>query len=105
MTKRKTDLSAFKKAASKDLLGKAEQVNSVEKKVQQLENIITQASEKPSDVINIVGRPPKKESEKESEIVALKFTKSQKEIIKDRAGDVPLATYLKRLLIENTNLF
>lgn len=105
MSKRKTDLSAFKAGASKNLLGKAEQVNSVEKKVQELENKISKSPGRDDVLAGSVGRPPKKESEKESEIVALKFTRSQKEAIKERAGDVPLATFLKRLLVENTNIF
>ena len=41
------------------------------------------------------GRKPKPVNEKESEAVPLKFTKSEIAKLKDLAGGIPLATFLK----------
>lgn len=51
-----------------------------------------------------VGRP-KKHEEKLSEPVTLKFTISELEAIKKKAGLVPLATFLRAQLQEKTDIF
>lgn len=51
------------------------------------------------------GRKAKPKSDKASKPVTLKFTESELELIEQRSGLVPNATYLKQLLIENTDLF
>ncbi len=51
------------------------------------------------------GRKPKPEAEKESEIVALKLTKGEKEKLAQNAGLVPLGTYLKDFLRNKTDVF
>lgn len=43
--------------------------------------------------------------EKQSEIVGLRFTKSELAQIKGKAGLVPVATYLKNLLVTETDVF
>ncbi len=45
------------------------------------------------------GRKPKPTNEKQSELVWLRFTPSEYAEIKKKAGLVPVATYLKNILI------
>ena len=52
-----------------------------------------------------VWRKPKPLSEKQSEIIGLRFTQSEYDGIKKRAGLVPTATYLKDMLRSKTDLF
>lgn len=104
MAKKELDLSAFK-MKSKDLLNKTEEKTNVEKKVDSIiEKIdktkVGQGIERPQQV----GRPPKALSEKESKPITLKFTESQYDKICRSAGDVPLATFLKRQLIDNGHI-
>ncbi len=51
------------------------------------------------------GRKAKPTAEKASRPITLKFTEVELELIERRSGLVPNATYLKQLLIENTDLF
>jgi hypothetical protein len=51
------------------------------------------------------GRKAKPESEKESEIIAIKFTKSELAMIEEKAGLVPKSTYLKHLIRTKTDIF
>ena len=50
-------------------------------------------------------RKPKPISEKQSEKVTLKFTIGEMEIIKEKAWLVPIATYLKAMLKNQTSVF
>ncbi len=43
--------------------------------------------------------------EKQSEIVGLRFTKSELAEIKKKAGLIPIATFLKNILETETSLF
>ena len=43
-------------------------------------------------------RKPKPKAEKQSELIGLRFTLSEYEQIKTRAGLIPIATYLKDIL-------
>ena len=81
----KNDLSALK-VKSKDSLVEAN--NTLNKK---------QGSAK-------AWRKPKPVMEKQSEIVGLRFTKSELAQIKEKAGLVPIATYLKNFLVKNNLL-
>lgn len=49
-------------------------------------------------------RKPKPVMEKQSEIVWLRFTKSELAQIKEKAGLVPVATFLKNELYQRSNL-
>ena len=49
-------------------------------------------------------RKPKPVMEKQSEIVGLRFTKSELTEIKKKAGLVPVATYIKDIIKTGTNL-
>ena len=49
------------------------------------------------------GRKPKPAHKKCSECVVLKFTPSEMSIIKEKAGLVPLATFLKNTLSSSNN--
>lgn len=51
------------------------------------------------------GRKPKPVTEKQSELIGLRFTPSELEHIKQQAGLVPVATYLKNELITKAGLF
>lgn len=51
------------------------------------------------------GRKPKPVTEKQSELIGLRFTPSELEHIKLQAGLVPVATYLKNELITKAGLF
>lgn len=53
---------------------------------------------------NKVGRKPKHVSEKESETVVLKLTLQELESLKKKAGLVPLGTFIKHHLRNETNL-
>ena len=44
------------------------------------------------------GRKPKKDQDKESYLVALRFTQEEGKILEEKAGMVPLATYLKHFV-------
>jgi len=99
MAKKQLDLSSFK-VKNKNLLNETEKKTSVEKKVDSIIEQIGQ-SEQGADKPMQVGRPPKSKSEKESKPITLKFTESQYQKIANAAGDVPLATYLKRRLLDN----
>ncbi len=50
-------------------------------------------------------RKPKPLMEKQSEIVWLRFTKSELAKIKEKSGLVPIATFLKNIFVTDTNLF
>lgn len=52
-----------------------------------------------------VGRKPKAPEEKESEIVAIKLTKSELSLLEEKAGLVPKSTYLKHILRNETDIF
>jgi len=51
-----------------------------------------------------VGRRPKPASEKESFTLPLKLTEAEGAILKEKAGMVPLATFVKAFIRENTEL-
>lgn len=53
----------------------------------------------------VAGRKPKEATEKQSELVGLKFTLSEMQAIKERAGLVPVATFLRNELMTKTDLF
>ena len=50
-------------------------------------------------------RKPKPLAEKQSEMIGLRFTKQEYQLIKDKAGLVPIATYLKNALFTQTDIF
>lgn len=101
MAKKQLDLSSFK-VKNKALLDKTEEKSNVEKKVDSIiEHIDQSQKNSKSDKPLQVGRPPKAKAEKESRPITLKFTESQYKSIVDAAGDVPLATYLKKQLSRN----
>ncbi len=52
----------------------------------------------------IAGRKPKLLAEKQSELVGLRFTPSELELIKTKAGLIPVATYLKDALSTRTDI-
>ena len=52
-----------------------------------------------------VGRKPKSAEEKESEIVAIKFTKAELAKLEEKAGLVQKSTYLKHILRSKTDIF
>jgi len=52
-----------------------------------------------------VGRKPKPISEKESGTLALKLTLQELENLREKAGGLPLSTFLKHYLRTQTNLF
>lgn len=52
-----------------------------------------------------VWRKPKPIAEKQSEMIGLRFTKQEHQLIKDKAGLVPIATYLKNALFTQTDVF
>lgn len=52
-----------------------------------------------------VGRKAKPKAEKASKPITLKFTESELSTIEDKSGLVPNATYLKQLLLAQTDLF
>ena len=82
---KKNDLSIFKKVES---------VHSV--KPNEPKSIL---------VPKTVGRKPKSAEEKESEIVAIKFTKAELAKLEEKAGLVPKSTYLKHILRSKTDIF
>ena len=82
---KKNDLSIFKKVES---------VNSV--KPNEPKSILAPKT---------VGRKPKSADEKESEIVAIKFTKAELAKLEEKAGLVPKSTYLKHILRSTTDIF
>ena len=82
---KKNDLSIFKKVES---------VNSV--KPNEPKSILAPKT---------VGRKPKRAEDKESEIVAIKFTKAELAKLEEKAGLVPKSTYLKHILRTKTNIF
>lgn len=95
MAKKQLDLSSFK-VQNKNLLDKTEETASVEKKI---DAIVEQMNHNQTENKQPqVGRPPKQRSEKASKPITLKFTESEFQKITDMAGDVPLATYLKKQL-------
>ena len=51
------------------------------------------------------GRKPKPLAEKQSEMIGLRFTKQEHQLIKEKAGLVPIATYLKNALFTQTDIF
>jgi hypothetical protein len=81
----KNDLSAIKAVNKKTLL-QTETTTKVEVKE------------------NKAGRKPKSVKEKESETVVLKLTQQEMENLKERAGLVPLGTFIKHHLRNKTNL-
>ena len=58
-----------------------------------------------SSLKNTAGRKAKPVTEKQSELIGLRFTKSEIEMIKAKAGLVPVATFIKNELEVNTDLF
>tara|TARA_R110002167_G_scaffold171391_3_gene369385 strand:- start:906 stop:1145 length:240 start_codon:yes stop_codon:yes gene_type:complete len=52
-----------------------------------------------------VGRKAKRPEDKESEIVAIKLTKAELEMLEEKAGLVPKSTYLKHILRTTTDIF
>lgn len=52
-----------------------------------------------------VGRKAKAVSEKASKPITLKFTESELAIIEKKSGLIPNATYLKELLVKQSDLF
>jgi len=52
-----------------------------------------------------VGRKPKSVADKESEIVAIKFTRAELAKLEEKAGLVPKSTYLKHILRTKTDIF
>ncbi|UWR28320.1 hypothetical protein K3757_18675 (plasmid) [Sulfitobacter sp. S223] len=82
---KKNDLSTFKKVES---------VNSV--KPNEPKSILAPKT---------VGRKPKRAEDKESEIVAIKFTKAELAKLEEKAGLVPKSTYLKHILRSKTDIF
>ena len=52
-----------------------------------------------------VGRKAKPKAEKASKPITLKFTERELELIEAQSGLIPNATYLKQLLITQTDLF
>ena len=52
-----------------------------------------------------VGRKPKPLNERESETVVLKLTVEEMMQLKDKAGLIPLATYVKHHLRNKTDIF
>ena len=53
----------------------------------------------------VIGRPAKKATEKESEVVAIKFTKAELAKLEEKAGLVPKSTYLKHIIRTKTDVF
>lgn len=80
----KNDLSAIKAVNKKTLL--------------QTETIKLEVKE------NKAGRKPKSVKEKESETVVLKLTQQEMENLKEKAGLVPLGTFIKHHLRNKTDL-
>lgn len=52
-----------------------------------------------------VGRKPKRPEDKESEIVAIKLTKTELAKLEEKAGLVPKSTYLKHIIRTETDIF
>jgi len=52
-----------------------------------------------------VGRKAKPKAEKASKPVTLKFTESELKVIEEKSGLVPNATFLKQMLLTQTDLF
>lgn len=52
-----------------------------------------------------VGRKAKKPEDKESEIVAIKLTRTELAKLEEKAGLVPKSTYLKHILRTKTDIF
>lgn len=50
-------------------------------------------------------RKPKPKAEKQSELIGLRFTPSEYKQIEQKAGLVPIATYLKDALFSQTDVF
>lgn len=50
-------------------------------------------------------RKPKPTALKQSELIGLRFTLNELEMIKEKAWLIPVATYLKDLLVKNTTIF
>ncbi len=72
---------------------------SVKRKNTLPENLVTLPTIQPA------WRKPKPASEKESEIVTLKITMHEMGALKEKAGLVPIATYVKHYLREESDLF
>lgn len=81
----KNDLSAIKAINKKTLLQ-------------------TETLTKAEVTTNKAGRKPKHENEKESETVVLKLTRQELENLKEKAGLVPLGTFIKHHLRNKTDL-
>lgn len=85
---KKNDLSAFKSATPD---------------TPRILEVVSQSPKAPPKETR--GRKRKSAHEKESELVGFKITKSEKNKLLKRAGLIPLGTYLKHLLRENTDIF
>ncbi|MEC4090902.1 hypothetical protein [Pseudoalteromonas rubra] len=66
-------------------------------------NTLSNLIHKPSPV-KTSGRTAKPAAEKQSELVGLRFTPSELAVVKQKAGLVPVATFIKNELIEKTAL-
>lgn len=62
------------------------------------------SAKKPILESNQTGRRKKPVEEKETALIGLKLTAHEKAILQDKAGLVPLATYLKDFLRNQTDL-
>lgn len=62
-------------------------------------------AKKPILEVTQTGRPKKPVEEKETCLIGLKLTAREKAILQEKAGLVPLATYLKDVLRNQTDLF
>lgn len=82
--KKTTDLSAYKRT-----------------KVEPPKPILTEApKQKGRGGARVVGRPPKPKEEKRDQKVAISFTQTELDRIKDQAGLTPIATFLLAKLRE-----
>ncbi|KZN66002.1 hypothetical protein N473_10560 [Pseudoalteromonas luteoviolacea CPMOR-1] len=66
-------------------------------------NTLSNLMHKPSPV-KTNSRTAKPAAEKQSELVGLRFTPSELAVVKQKAGLVPVATFIKNELIEKTAL-
>lgn len=58
-----------------------------------------------SDIPAKAWRKPKPRAQKQSELIGLRFTLNEAELIKEKAWLVPVATYIKDLLASQTTIF
>lgn len=92
----KKDLSAFKKPTLKSVL--AETPAPVDPQPS-----LPKAQAKPAK--GRVGRKPKNPEDKESEMVGLMLTRSEKAMLLEKAGLIKLGTFIKHKLRTETDIF